>query len=769
MVDGAPEMAAPPVEHQNPPDNDPPQNPPPPEAENQDPDDNQQDPVNNEEQEDTAPDDWATLLSEADLSPFSIAQELADANHDASWEDMTAPFAAWTNTTSVATYDPGNAMFSFTDTPASNYFLIVRGDQVNVMFGLRRCHPLSDGGSVVAALIGDRELRGGAIVHPSLFRLNGQANTQSSLFEAVSKRPMGTDAITNALNQNEEIMFTQQLPDPAVSVNGWRALPIHPKLACLFFKGLTVREAFLLTERIVSMMPESVRPNATIWRDTMHVAAVAAASTGAGLYRSSLSKTWNRVDHLTNSATTDWYYALIDAIAKVQTPASPPAGLPGIPPSRTPGQLGRSPGPHGRTVTFASPASVAGFPDEAKEFFEGLADKVSAPREPSAKSTKRYEWHEMTYIFKWSGATTNEGDNPYSGLSHESLPQFFQELESMRSDKSNTRGFIENYRTEHYPATKTQYQFILTSQLIKDIKSLSLAGDDPQCTFDNRFRGLGVFSLAPLSEASLDTKTREQMLIYELTSANHSPADAAAMAKLSALAQSIPSTRPETYSWVDHVHIMTSQWLGERCPLNDYHILMIDALSLVAEFAYWTADDWRAFIWAWHRAYRAFMNRCTTVPIKSLTSILQAGGKVDQSVMPPQMRAATRKLNEPNDKNKRKGTETEGPPNPNKKKEASIAAHFTNAIQAARPKTKSIIRAGLLLPDEATTRDVLGAEFMSMLPAGKEPCTRHFIFGRCSGCARAHTLSRKPTQAMLDGILQRVKARLDTIIQENPK
>ncbi len=719
-----------------------------------------------------APDPWLAHLQELRLPSHSIAYQLSQEYADVEWEEALEPFRAWARVTADPNYNADQAVYSFADSPATSYFLVVKEGKVEVMFGLRRCHPLRAGGLALAGLIGERQWRAGTFVHPQMYKLAPQPDQQGNVFRPVKKRAMPASVMQEYFKDDETRLVTQQLNEPAEQVVGWRALPIHPKLAVPFFQGVAVRDAFLLTSTVIDMMPEELRHHAAIWYSSMRVAAVAKSSTGSGVNTSALSKTWERVDHFSRPQITEWYYSLVNTSAKVPAPPASSAVGPTGRGSRATSSTSSPPassavGPPGRDET--SPTSAAGFPPGAAEFFENLTDRLTQPA-PATKSSKRYEWHEMVYLFERAGLPKGTGESPYSGLAQESLPHFFRELESLRGDKANARSFIESYRTTHYPRSKTQYQFILTSQMIKDLKQLSLAGDDPQCLFDNRHRGLSVFSLAPLSESSMDGKAREQMITYELTMDNHGPAEAAAMAKLSALAQSVPSTRQESYSWVEHVDIMTRMFLGDRCRANKYHSQLLDVLTLVADFTYWKPDDWKAFIWVWHRALRALLNRGTSQPFRMLVSTLQAGGKVDKSNLPPQMRSQSGGggggSGTPGTP-KRKADDDKGPPK--KKAGSKTSQHFAAALASARGKTKTVLRAGTVMPDEETTRSILGAEFYSLVPQGQDPCVRHFIFGKCSSCPRAHTLSKAPSQPLLDGVLQRLQKRLDTIVKENPK
>jgi hypothetical protein len=55
-------------------------------------------------------------------------------------------------------------------------------------------------------------------------------------------------------------------------------------------------------------------------------------------------------------------------------------------------------------------------------------------------------------------------------LGAESLPEFFQSLATARGEKANTRLFVKRYRATHYPQGSIEYDFVWTTQLVKDLK-----------------------------------------------------------------------------------------------------------------------------------------------------------------------------------------------------------------------------------------------------------------------------------------------------------
>jgi hypothetical protein len=82
----------------------------------------------------------------------------------------------------------------------------------------------------------------------------------------------------------------------------------------------------------------------------------------------------------------------------------------------------------------------------------------------------------------------------FTGLGVKSL--FFQQLITVRGEKSNVRMHLERYRINNLPKDMTEYSFVWTTQLIKDLKSLAFGGDDVSNEYINRARGLSIFSLS---------------------------------------------------------------------------------------------------------------------------------------------------------------------------------------------------------------------------------------------------------------------------------
>jgi hypothetical protein len=596
-------------------------------------------------------------------------------------------------------------------------------------------------------------------------------------------------------------------------------------------------EGFTLGGQILDMIPDRFGEEKRVWSDFMR-AAVTRRDVGVEL--SAVATVWIRKDPFANGALTDWFLSLI---AQVTTPLptrlgqadSAPAasGFPGPPrpvqtmpggavaahaaaqflgpppPDATMpgGAVIPSPERNGRgaqlDTAIGGENARASLPPEPAtggdgggpplfhtgergveltmttiDLLQAMTERLAHGSAPTRSATKNYDWVELEYLFERVGALRVNGS--FTGLGAESLPEFFQALATARGERANTRLFAERYRATHYPRNGTQYDFVWTTQLLKDLKSLTFGGDDLVCGYTNRFRGLSVFSLAPISESSMaaGSSLRQRMLQFEMTESNHSPADASEMAKLSASWNTIPGTRYETAAWVEHIGIMTRMLLGDACPMNQHFDAVRDSLRKPHLFGTWTDGEWRAFIWSLHMAYRAFMIDTSVAPLAYLAADLEARRRPDVKVLPEELAQTNRGAY--NDEQAGRKRPAEAPPNAGRSANQignpaadSLAAHLASMLALAKPRTSKNLKISTLLPTDGDAERIIGPEFMALsIPRGKPPCWRHHIYGGCAernNCRWAHGLRNKPSPQLLEGIARRMQQRLNDIIQQHPK
>ena len=88
----------------------------------------------------------------------------------------------------------------------------------------------------------------------------------------------------------------------------WKALPIHPKLACLFLRGMSIRAAFGLAVEVVAACPPVLQAELDPLLDFIQVAATESAMAGV----SALASSWQAVTGvMADQAVTTWYFELL--------------------------------------------------------------------------------------------------------------------------------------------------------------------------------------------------------------------------------------------------------------------------------------------------------------------------------------------------------------------------------------------------------------------------------------------------------------------------
>jgi hypothetical protein len=290
--------------------------------------------------------------------------------------------------------------------------------------------------------------------------------------------------------------------------------------------------------------------------------------------------------------------------------------------------------------------------------------------------------------------------------------------------------------------------------LVKDLKLLSFGGDDLAISYPNCFQGLSVFSLAPVSEASMASGVllRQRMLHFESTETNHLPADASEMAKLLVTGGTIPGTCAEAQAWLDHAGIMTKMLMGDACPKNQPLDMVQACLRRPHMFVGWTDTEWKALIWASHMAFWAFMVDMALAPLTQVATDLETRRRPDARILPNKFRSSFVAQGEdlggrkhPSDT---QGNQTRNPNPIGNPAADSLAGHLSSMLALAKPKTSKLLKISVLLPTDSDIDRIIGPEFLGLcVPRGKPPGWRHHIYGACqdgNSCRWAHALRNNP-------------------------
>jgi hypothetical protein len=688
---------------------------------------------------------WENLSSAANLLPHEVGFTLSTSLANVSMQEALSPFVA-------AAGQPDNAdlttlMRSYADSLTPMYFLVVVSGKVEVLYGLRPCHAVAGNGARYLALMGERTMVAGMTAHPKLHSLRGQLNGQS---QAIGREEVAAPTMENiegAFNANAGLALVDALQAdangvPPAQLAAWKMLPIHPKFASLFFKGMTVRKAFALVRNIEAAIPQEHLGDLEVLQNFIRGAVT---SDGGANPESALTTGWSRVDHSATPVLESWYYALVGHAAP--TAANPPPGLPPLPPP--------------------APANSDGIAAALRELV----------RERESPAGKAYYRHELEKLFPVVGA-----EPPYGPLTEASLPQFWRDFKRCRKGSALARGFLESHRNQYYPTSRSKYAFLFSPQLIKDLQNLDFTGGDELITFDNRHKGLSIFSLAPLEEYGDEGNLRDQMLHYEESASQHGPLDRAAFASLSSVVVASPTNRDRLLRWVDHCDIQITILLGLSCPLlaplGELSRLLLDPSNLTG----FNKTDVLTLLWMLHKAIRRFFLQNNTLAIERVVADLAAGVRYAHENLPIQMRAAPlvsdgssvgtgsvrSALTNPSygysegETKRQKFGGVQG---------AMFSIKFRDDINRAQVAAKpERFLASKLCRGADQMKDLLGQDFLSLVPPGQQPCLKFFIFGNCRNepCHLAHALTRDPSKQIVDGIAARIKTRINAFVA-NPK
>ena len=272
-------------------------------------------------------------------------------------------------------------------------------------------------------------------------------------------------------------------------------------------------------------------------------------------------------------------------------------------------------------------------------------------------------------------------------------------------------------------------------------------------------------SLQPLEEGNDGSEKLQEYLNYEGTWENHTPQEREQMTCISQGQVRFAFTREELYCTADFSHefLKSDKFIG------------------------YTPENFAALQWMHHSAWRRFFLGEGTALIEYLVVQVKMGMKLPSENMPAKLRVTFRmpRSGPPGGGNPgggnpcRPGLSDDGAQQPKKKTKkstsgTSFASVFAAEIKRGNENTKEgfTLSGKALCPNERALMELLGPEFMALVPDGAKPCLRHYLFGSCmygKRCAYNHKLCSEPSAAILEGIKVHLMARVDALIARYPK
>jgi hypothetical protein len=331
---------------------------------------------------------------------------------------------------------------------------------------------------------------------------------------------------------------------------------------------------------------------------------------------SALASTWRVMHHSSSVSLEQWYFALLER----EVPRAPVA-VP-IPPP-----LAAAP-----NVTFAGEAA-ARQADHAK-LLVTIMETLMKSRDGSPESGKDYPTHDREKLYMILGTA-----KPWDGLGEDLLPLTYRNLKSFRSKALGARNFLENNFKKMYPGeTRDSHPFTWSTELLRAFRELDFVAGDELCNWENRAKGISLFSIAPSDQYGDGGKSRAEMLAFEKTVGNHTPADAARMAALSATMAQVPSDRLGVRAWVDHAEIWLSVHFSPKCQVLGALQDILQYLRNPVKFSQYEATNFRALIWNLHCALRSFFGDGDVASLEYIAYQLKVNLVIATDGLPEAMR-----------------------------------------------------------------------------------------------------------------------------------
>ena len=362
------------------------------------------------------------LVEAADWQTHEVAAAWFEAHSDTEWATAIREIES---NSAPTMEEPGPVkarMRILMDAIVPKPLLVIREGRAQVVHAFRRCPAMGEYRAM--GLIGEREATPrGTLIPPKLVRPQGAIADQYLVFTRVEVPAPGVAEIETLLEEDPDL---EMVPEAGPAQDGgapvpmvaWKVLPLHPKIAAFFTRGMPVKEAFRMAVRLYHATPLASRDGLEGLLAFV-ACGITQSVTEDGDVRSALETSWVREDPASSDHLEGWYHDLLDAYLPPPAPKTPPRTSGPVPARVTP------PGPEGQEGT----GSPYGASTPAKKM-----PYTAAQRQDLA-----------TYCgLALSPDVVESAD----------LPEFWQGFEDSRAKKTTARQAIEEHRRQNYPTGK---------------------------------------------------------------------------------------------------------------------------------------------------------------------------------------------------------------------------------------------------------------------------------------------------------------------------
>jgi hypothetical protein len=650
------------------------------------------------------------------------------------------------------------------------FFLTVKDFMVQVVYGVKWCDQLSTPHPHLVAMMGDQRcLRlGQAVREPMRVKLPGNVRAQTAAFG--DSEYAVTGELTQIIELLEEDGQQGQLvaeedeneQDPTVA---WRCLRVHPKLALLFLKGMPVLAAAKMVMEIRLQMPEQ---EAEILAPLVDFCRVACTARGTD---SRIAIPWEMVDPQESDDVFEWCHAqhgqyFSDSLGPI---AALPPRVRGVP-----------------EWPIESPP-----PPTQTDFLNLLSSAITLSQRSVDATSKRTKFSTLA-LETFAGLT---GLIDPAHLDSEILTPFFKGLEEHRGTKVAARMYVEKHLKQNPssdPEAPMELATIFSTDLISAIRHMDVVAEDTSVSWDERYKGLSVFSTAPVPHQLM-----QQAKAARLKSKHHEEAvyqkydDIHRSSLVTTAVETWPAGPEGLRSWVRQFYRITRTMFGQEFILTP---LLERLLQAMKQEMHWQAIDTMgcmALTWGIHKGIRIAL--CEP---HNFTYLRRAINDFESGIVPTldsvgadiarHIRAAAGGPSVPKPSSGEGGPATSGSPNSSKKRQAdtplnngkTVRFEYGNPvtgpafgqtwaadIKAVRDMVGARFKGNDFCTDQAKINGIFGRDFQALMPHGKPPCMKYFLLNQCyDNCPRSHTVTSPPAENVLRGIKDRVHAQCQHLL-----
>jgi hypothetical protein len=354
------------------------------------------------------------------------------------------------------------------------YFLTVKGFMVQVAYGVKWCGHIQEGRQNLVTMLGDWRRVSHTIRGPMFMRLSGTYQEQqetfgSSAYVTTMELPDIIEGLSEPNHQGSFVISDddQEVADPTV---GWRVLPVHPKIAVLFLRGMTVLAAAKLVQEMWEQVPEDEEEKMTALVDFLRIA----CTTTDADEGSRAGVEWEPV-HQESDQVFEWCRGLQNQYFRLSEWAASTAL---------------------RERAVVPVAAVPPTENNHREYMAMIAAAMAAANDNAGGTGKKSKFSQ-SFVEEYAEIAGIEDPDPCDSSI---MTVFYRGLEEHKGNKAAARKHIEKCfgpKASGDPDAPREMTSVLSTETISAFRNFDLTADDTFVAFDERLKGISVFSLAP--------------------------------------------------------------------------------------------------------------------------------------------------------------------------------------------------------------------------------------------------------------------------------